>query len=304
MKLSKEVKIGLTAILVLAIAIWGYNFLKGKNIFNPTEEYYVMFDRVDGLIESGNVMYKGYKIGNITGLEMQADAKQFKVSIIVSKDFKIPVNSVVQIKQTNPLASTADLEIVFSEEKKYHKPGDILKSEPPTSLMDYVAEYKVKIDGMLIVVDSILNSVEDVLNTENKDNIAAAIQSMNDAFGPDGELRATLGRLESITTNIDRQKGSINASLANLEKVTTDLDSTDISGAVDQLNATIVSINDIVAKIDSGDGSLGKLLNDPSVYQNLDSTTFYLNTLVKDLQENPKRYVHFSVFGGKDKKKD
>ena len=130
MQVSKEVKIGAIAIIVLAMSVWGYNFLKGKNILNPTDEYYVVFDRVDGLIESGNVLYQGYKVGNITSLYFDnGGSGKFRVKIILEEHIKIPLNSVVRIKQVNPLASTSDLEIIFGDETRYHHPGDTIASE-------------------------------------------------------------------------------------------------------------------------------------------------------------------------------
>jgi len=300
--LSKEIKTAIIALLVIAASIWGFSFLKGKNIFHPTDEYYVVFDRVDGLIESGNVMYMGYKVGNITGLEFHPErSKQFRVSIIVDRKLKIPLESVVQIKQVNPLASTADLEITFSDHTLFHEPGDTLASLISKGISDYIAEYQGKLDGILLGIDSVIMSVNQVLGAENQQNIEAAIANLKHALGPGGSLMQTLEHVEGITANLEGNNEKINTTLTNLSDFSAGLDSTDIQTTLAKLNSSVQSVNLILGKIESGEGSMGKLLNDSSLYTNLDSTSYYLSILMKDMQENPKRYVHFSLFGGKEK---
>jgi phospholipid/cholesterol/gamma-HCH transport system substrate-binding protein len=308
MKLSKEVKIALIAIIVFALTIWGYNFLKGKNIFNSTDVYYILFDRVDGLIESGNVMYQGYKVGNITALEFSPEKTQkFRVKVIIEEKIKIPLHSVVKIKQTNPLASTSDLEIVFSDETEFHRSGDTLASVKAKGLTDYIAEYQTKINNIVSSLDSVMASINQVLNTENRDKIQSSLASLDaslsnlkKSLGPQGSLNETFAHLESLSSNLEGKNQQISETLDNLSSVSSDLDSADIQATIQKLNATLLSVNLILEKIEAGEGSMGKLVNDTSLYANLDSTSYYLSNLMKDLQEHPKRYVHFSLFGKKE----
>ena len=308
MKISKEAKIALIAIFVLAISIWGYNFLKGKNIFVSTDEYYIVFDRVDGLIESGNVMYQGYKIGNITALEFNPEKSgKFRVKIIVQQKLKIPVNSVVSIKQVNPLASTADLEIVFSNETRYHESGDTLLSAAAKGMTDYLADYQGKFDNILLGLDSTLRAINGVLNEEGQKNLQgilsflnASLKSIKDAMAPGGSIAGTLDNIESMSSNIAGKNGEIASAVDNFAHVSAELDSADLGNTLMKLDSTLQSVNSIMAKMDAGEGSMGKLLNDSSLYRNLDSTSYYLSQLMKDMQEHPKRYVHFSLFGRKE----
>ncbi len=309
MKLSKEVKIGLIAIVVLAISVWGYNFLKGKNILRPTDEYYVVFDRVDGLIESGNVMYQGYKVGNITSLYFDNEKSgKFRVKIVLEERIKIPLESVVRIKQVNPLASTSDLEIIFSDNTQYHKPGDTLASEISTGLMDIVSELVPKLQRAIGTLDTILLSVNNVLTPDGQfrlrksiSSLEGTLTSLNKSLAENGNLNKTFKNVESITGNLSDNNEKISSTLDNLSGITAALDSADLENTLRKLDTTLASLHNTLAKIDKGEGTIGMLFNDSSLYVNLDSTTYHLNLLLKDLQENPKRYVHFSVFGRKEK---
>lgn len=309
MHLSKEVKIGLVTIVVLAITIWGYNFLKGKNILKPTDEYYVVFDRVDGLIESGNVMYQGYKVGNITSLIFDNEGSgKFRVKIVLEERLKIPLHSIVKIKQVNPLASTSDLEIIFSNETQYHQPGDTLNSGVSTGIADIVSGLVPQIKQAIGSLDSVLLSINKVFTPKEQEKLRKSISSLegtlsslNQSLATGGSLNNSINNLEAVTGNLRNNNQSINSTLDNLSGITAALDSADLESTILKLDSTLTSLSHTLAKIDEGEGSMGMLVNDTSLYTNLDSTVYHLNILLRDLQEHPKRYVHFSVFGKKDK---
>jgi len=309
MKLSKEVKTGLIAILVLAVSVWGFNFLKGKNILKPTDEYYVLFDRADGLIESGNVMYQGYKVGNITSLEFnQRKSGKFRVKFVLEERMKIPLNSIVIIKQVNPLASTSDLEIIFSNNTQYHNPGDTLASELSVGLMDIASGLVPKLQQAICTLDTILLSVNQVMTPESQEKLRKGIaslegtlSSLNASLSENGSLNRSIGNLESVTGNLRDNNANISSTLGNLSSITASLDSAGLESTLLKLDSTLVSLESTLSKIDEGEGTMGKLVNDSSLYINLDSTAYHLNLLIKDLKEHPKRYVHFSVFDKKEK---
>lgn len=309
MKISKEAKIGLIAILVLAISIWGYNFLKGKNILKSTDAYYVVFDRADGLIESGNVMLRGYKIGNITSLVFDHEnTGKFWVKIVLEEKVKIPLYSVVRIKQVNPLASTSDLEIIFSNHELYHSAGDTLISEIGGGLMDMIGDLGPKIENILTGIDSALISLNKVLTPEIEEDLRKSISSLNSSLdalnsslSEDGSLNNSFDNLEHITDNLNSKNEEIGTTLDNLENISTSVRDADLGTTLMTLDSTLISIKNIMSKIDAGEGSMGKFMNDSSLYTNLDSTSYHLSLLLKDLQKHPKRYVHFSLFGKKDK---
>lgn len=309
MRVSKEVKTGFIAIVVFALSVWGFNFLKGKDIFKSTDSYFIVFERADGLIESGNVLYKGYKIGNITSLDFDyASSGKFIVEIILDNDINIPQGSVVKIKQVNPLAATSDLELIFSDAKTYHQPGDTLLSSRNKGFTDILAELQVKVENVLVGVDTLLTSINDVLSPETRRELKGSIESLhgsmaslNQSLAPNGNLQSSFNNLESVTSNLKEKNASIASTLDHLSNVSSSLDSADLRTILLRLDSTLTSTRQIVAKVNEGKGTMGKLINDSSLYTNLDSTSVYLNELLQGLNQHPKRYVHFSLFGKKDK---
>lgn len=309
MRISREVKTGSIAIIVFALAIWGYNFLKGKNILKSTDEYYVVFDRIDGLIESGTVYYKGFKVGNINSIKFdQGKSNKFILKITLEQRIDIPVGSVAKIKSSNPIASANDLEIVFSNQTTYYQSGDTLKSQISFGLMDMLDPLQQKIQAVLSGLDSLLSGLNQVIGPETQDTLKRAIadlgssvNSLKGSLSDGGDLSNSFENLESITGNLESKNEEISQTLDNLNSITTDLDSVDLYATFTSLDSTLISVKNIMERVNQGEGTIGLLINDSSLYTNLDSTAYHLDALLKDLQENPGRYVQVSVFGKKDK---
>jgi phospholipid/cholesterol/gamma-HCH transport system substrate-binding protein len=311
MHISKEVKVGIIAIIVFALTIWGFNFLKGKDILKSTDSYFIIFDRADGLIEAGNVIYKGYKIGNISSLEFDAEnSGKFIVEIALEHHLKIPTGSTVKIKQVNPLAATSDLEIVFSYANTYQQPGDTLLAGRNKGFTDILTDLQVKVESVLGGVDTLLTSINDVLSPKTRQELKGSIEdlhgsiaSLNQSLATNGNLHNSFENLESVTANLKNKNATISSTLEHLSNVSSSLDSANLKLVLQRLDSTLNSTHEIIAKINDGQGTMGKLVNDSMLYNNLDSTSIYLNRLILDLNEHPKKYVHFSVFGKKEKQK-
>lgn len=309
MKLSREVKTALVAIVVLALAIWGYNFLKGKNIFKPTSEYYVVYENIEGVIESGYVYYRGYNVGNITALNFDPDKpKTFVVKFIVSSDLKIPKNSVVTAIQANPIASTKDLEIKFSNNTEFYKPGDTLVAGYDNGILGDLEPLKENLETTIRELNATLTSLNETLKEETpqdiKETIKAAKQSLQNIeqiVSPYGSLSKTLRNVESITGNIKNNNEKIDSTLVHVANISASLDSADLFSTIAQLDSTLTATSQIMNKINNGDGTAGLLINDSLLYMNLSSATASLDSLLVDLKAHPKRYVQVSVFGGKKK---
>lgn len=309
MKISKEFKIGAIAILVFIAVIWGYNFLKGKNILSSSDEYYVEFERIDGLIESGNVFHKGYKVGNINSIYFDHEnSGRFILKIVLEQAMKIPLNSTVNIKSSSLIASASDLEIVYSNSTAFYTPGDTLKSVPGKGMADILEPLQNKFESVLEGIDTLLAGINTVLNNESQDDLQSLISDLSItmgelkyALGPNGDITKTLANLESVTGNLAENNEEISNSLSNLESITSSVDSADLFLTITTLNESLAELSSVLTKIDEGEGSLGLLVNDSSLYTNLDSTAYHLDKLLVDLKENPNRYVQVSVFGKKDK---
>ncbi|MBN1598202.1 MAG: MCE family protein [Bacteroidales bacterium] len=307
MKIPKEFKIGISAIIVLALSVWGYNFLKGKNILQSTDEYFVIFNRIDGLIESGAVYYKGFKVGNINSIEFDNEhSGKFILRIVLEEKLRIPINSVVNVKSTNPIASAKDLEIIYSDSKELHYPGDTLQSAVSPGLTDFLGPLEEKIEDVLTEIDTLLVSFNNILTAQSQQklkngisDLTATLNLLNNSLSENGNLNKTFQNVESVTSNLASKNEQISTTLDNLSDITTSLDSADLNQTIAKLDSTLSNLNEILAKIERGEGTAGKIISDSSLYLHLDSTAYHLNLLMKDLQENPKRYVHFSLFGNK-----
>jgi phospholipid/cholesterol/gamma-HCH transport system substrate-binding protein len=311
MHISKEVKTGLIAIVALALTVWGYNFLKGKNILKSTDEYYVVFERIDGLIESGTVYYKGFKVGNINSIKFdQGRSNKFILKITLEQRIHIPKGSIVKVMSTNPIASASDLEIIFGDQPGFYQSGDTLQSVISTGLMGMLDPLQAKLGNVLSGLDSLLQGLNQVLGPESQESLKGAIadlgtavNSLKRSLSNGGDLSNSFAHLESVTGNLESKNDEISETLDNLAGITSDLERADLYTTISSLDSTLHSIRGIMAKIDQGEGTLGSLINDSSLYTNLDSTAYHLDALLKDLKENPGRYVQVSVFGKKDKKK-
>lgn len=308
MRISREVKTGAIAIIVLALAVWGYNFLKGMNILKPTDEYYVLFDRIDGLIESGNVFYKGYKVGNINAIKFdQEHTNRFILKITLEERIKIPKGSYVKVS-SNLIASASDLEIVFSDQSTYYQSGDTLNSKIIPGLMDMLDPLQSKIQTTLDELEKLIAGINQVIGPETQDTLKRAIadlgssvNSLKGSLANGGELSNSFSNIESITGNLESKNEEISETLDNLNGITSELDSIDLYSTFTSLDSTLISVKNIIAKVNQGEGTMGLLINDSSLYTNLDSTAYHLDVLLKDLREHPGRYVQVSVFGKKDK---
>ena len=310
MKLSRELKAGIVALVVFGIAIWGFNFLKGKNIFKPTNEYYVVYEDITGLIESGYVYYRGHNVGNISRLDFDpANPEQFVVQFIVDSKIQIPKGSVAKAVQANPIASIKDLEITFSNSSEYYTPGDTLVAGYDKGIMGALEPIQNELEQTMISLTATLTALDSTLNEETQANIKSSIASLSASLASvrymlssSGTLTKTLENVESITGNLKDKNDKISSSIDNFANVTAALDSSDLQATILKLDSTLSATSSIMAKIDSGEGTAGLLINDSALYMNLAAASASLDTLLTDLEENPKKYVQFSLFGGKKEK--
>jgi phospholipid/cholesterol/gamma-HCH transport system substrate-binding protein len=309
MRISKEVKIGLIAVLILLLSVWGINFLKGKNILKSTDEYYLVFDRIDGLIESGIVSYKGYKVGNIAQIKFDYEnSGKFIVRIVLEEKLHIPLQSTVKIKSTSPIVATNELEILFSNSSEFHHSGDTLISQPNRGLMETLEPIQNKLTSVLNGIDSLITSVNAVLTPESEESLRNSLTSLDKSLaalkmslGSNGSLTHSFRSLEAVTTSLSKKNPQISSSIDKLANITSSIDSADLGKTILVLDSTLSALQTILDKMSKGEGTMGKMVNDNSLYAHLDSTSNNINELMKDLKEHPNRYVHFSLFGKKDK---
>lgn len=299
MKLTKEIKIALVAIVGILVMYFGINFLKGMNLFSTNNAYYMTFDDIQGLGASTPIYADGYKVGTVDGLEY--DYKEngpIKVKVDINKDLRIPQGSKAEI--VKDLMGNLQVNLLLANNPRERvEPGGIIPGAVNGGMMDKAANLVPVVEKMLPKLDSILTSVNALL--------------------ADPALAASLHNVETITSNLTVSTHELNTLMAGLNKqvpgmvrkangvldntnrLTANLASLDVQGTLNKVNQTLESAHQFTEKLNSNQGSLGLLMNDTKLYDNLTSTMGHADSLVIDLKAHPKRYVHFSVFGRKDK---
>lgn len=299
MKLTKEIKIALVAIVGILIMYFGINFLKGMNLFSTNNAYYMTFDDIQGLGASTPIYADGYKVGTVDGMEY--DYKEngpIKVKVDINKDLRIPQGSKAEI--VKDLMGNLQVNLLLANNPRERvEPGGIIPGAVNGGMMDKAANLVPVVEKMLPKLDSILSSVNALL--------------------ADPALAASLHNVETITSNLTVSTRELNTLMAGLNKqvpgmvrkangvldntnrLTANLASLDVQGTLNKVNQTLESAHQFTEKLNSNQGSLGLLMNDTKLYDNLTSTMSHADSLVIDLKAHPKRYVHFSVFGRKDK---
>ena len=299
MKLTKEIKIALVAIVGILVMYFGINFLKGMNLFSTNNAYYMTFDDIQGLGASTPIYADGYKVGTVDGMEY--DYKEngpIKVKVDINKDLRIPQGSKAEI--VKDLMGNLQVNLLLANNPRERvEPGGIIPGAVNGGMMDKAANLIPVVEKMLPKLDSILTSVNALL--------------------ADPALAASLHNVETITSNLTVSTRELNTLMAGLNKqvpgmvrkangvldntnrLTANLASLDVQGTLNKVNQTLESAHQFTEKLNSNQGSLGLLMNDTKLYDNLTSTMGHADSLVIDLKAHPKRYVHFSVFGRKDK---
>ncbi len=322
MKISKEFKIGITVTAAIGLFIWGFNFLKGWNLFSSRFELYAVYPKIDGLIEANPLLINGFKIGQINDISL-IQYKEGKygvlVKFLISENVKIPKNSIAKAVSSDLLGSKA-VEIIYSQETEFVVSGDTLIAESEEGLKTAVSKQLTplqhKAEGLLSSIDSVMTIVEVVLNNKTRDNldksfesIKKAIQSLEQTAYKLDDLIATekakissvMSKLNNLATTLDNDKAKIDNIITNFSSLSDSLSKSQLKSAVNNADKTLKELNETFAQINSGKGTVGKLIKNDSLYNHLNAASADLDKLLIDLRENPGRYVHISVFGKKDK---
>ena len=299
MKLTKEIKIALVAIVGILIMYFGINFLKGMNLFSTNNAYYMTFDDIQGLGASTPIYADGYKVGIVDGLEY--DYKEngpIKVKVDIIKDLRIPQGSKAEI--VKDLMGNLQVNLLLANNPRERvEPGGIIPGAVNGGMMDKAANLVPVVEKMLPKLDSILTSVNALL----ADPALAA--SLHNVETITSNLTVSTRELNTLMAGLNKQVpgmiGKANGVLDNTNRLTANLASLDVQGTLNKVNQTLESAHQFTEKLNSNQGSLGLLMNDTKLYDNLTSTMSHADSLVIDLKAHPKRYVHFSIFGRKDK---
>jgi phospholipid/cholesterol/gamma-HCH transport system substrate-binding protein len=313
-KIKNETKVGVLAAFAIALLIIGYNFLKGNSIFSSETTLYARYTQVDGLGVSKPVLINGFQIGRVDKLELKSDGSII-ATLKIRDEYQIPKNTLARLESTDLLGGKA-IVMVLGNSKEMAPDGFTLNANVEKSLMESVQPVQKKAEMIITKMDSILTSVNSILNPNFQKNVDKSFTSIASTLGSleatskkvdalvgseASKLSAILSNVETITVNFKNNGAKIDAILTNLNTVTDKAAALNFKQTVDNANKAIADLQGMVSDLKGGKGSLGQLLNDTKMYDNLTNAAKNLDNLMIDLKANPKRYVHFSVFGGGNK---
>ena len=324
MKYSRELRTGFIAIATIFVFVWGYNFLKGNDIFSKQRVFYTTYENVGGLTKSNSVTVNGFKVGLVKDVYFEpVHRKTLIVEFMLTADnYEIPRGTVATL--VSDLLGTTSINLVTGPGDGYYHEGDTLPSEIEGALMESItdlssslASTKMKADRLFDSLDSLVGDVRDVLgpgthesnvNTAITD-LAATLKNLKQAsakidhiLDKDGQLGRILADVEAFTTTLDENKDEIDNLLNNLSSLSDSLAAAELASTINNANKTFEELAVAMEKINKGEGTIGKLFKDESIFNNLETATANLDSLFVDIKANPNRYVHVSVFGRKEKK--
>lgn len=309
LKITREVKTGIVAVSVIALFIWGYNFMKGLNLFEgPLKTYLTEYANVQGLNTASVVTINGVEVGKVVGIKFNKKPEkkgQLIVEFSVETDFEFSKNSVAKIYSTS-LMGGKSLAVIPSYEGEMAVPGDFLQGEIESDIFSSVSEklnpLQAKVENVIVSADSLMVGLNDIIDTRSRGQIKLSIEKLNE----------TISNFKNISESVDRlikgnekklEKTLANTELLthNLAKLSDTLVNANLGVTVKNLETTVNNLNKILASVEAGDGTLGKLLNDEGMYTNLTNSSKELEELLREMKLHPKRFVHFSLFGKKEK---
>lgn len=304
MKYTKEVKTGILAIIAIVILIFGYSFLKGKNLLDSSRTFYAIYADVEGLSPSSPVTINGLKVGQVTKIGFLDERGLLVVTFNVDSDFKFSENSLAQIYGGGLIGGKSLAIVPEYEQGNMAKSGDTLPSDIEEGIMELVNErltpLQVKVERTIVSTDSLLTAVNDVVNPQTRQNLKSTFEDLAEAVNSIKNTAVSLnGIVAGNSAKINNTLSSLENTSGNFSKFSDSLAQVDVTAMASDIEAAIANFEQLSQKLDSGEGTLGKLLTDETVYQNLESATRQMEQLLQDIKLNPKRYVHFSVFGKK-----
>ena len=314
-KRFKPVIIGASFVAAIVIFVWGFNFLKSTNLFNKETIYYASYNKVNGLIKANPVVINGLRVGQVKNVYFNPDVSgDIMVSIILSTDFPIPNNTIARIFSSDLMGSKA-IELELGNSKIILQEGDTLPTSVEAGLMAevnaQVQPIKKKAEDLMASIDTLVTAFQSIFNKSARENLAGSFLNIEKTLAnlqnatsnidtlvveESSRISSILVNLDSLTTTFRKNKGNITAIIENFEMISDSLAKSEIPGTFARLNKSLDNVQTILDKVNRGEGTLGMLMNDDSLYLELNRSASALDSLLVDIKRNPKRYVRFSLF--------
>lgn len=306
MKISREVKTGVIVITIIILFVLSYNFLKDRSFTDKTRTFFAEYSNVQGMVPASPVLINGLKVGKISNITFHTS----KIGVLVvhielTDKIEFSKNSIAQIFSPDFISGKSLKIIMALDGDEVAKDGDTITGKVDVGILgminEQIAPLQTKVESFIVNSDTVMNNINKVLNLNNQKNIEKSLENLSItlekfkeiSFNADKILNNNNAKIDSIFKNVDN-------AMNNFSQITDSLQKVDLKATVLQLQYTLQSFNKILDSIEKGQGTLGKLVKDDALYNNLESSTKELEELLLEMKENPKRFVHFSVFGKKE----
>ena len=290
----------------ILVFIWVFSFLKGKNIFNSTSSYHVIYEQVGGLAESSPVEVNGYKVGVVQSVKfLDPVSGRLLVTLSVDKSFKLPVNTVAEIT-TASLIAGMKIQFVYGNGPGTYSSGDTIPGRLAVSLLtrleDELLPLKDRISDLIMTLDTVIGSVNDIIDPKFRADLRSGVSSLSSTARSidESELKATLMNINSFSAMLAGNSEKFTSTFNSLGSIADTLAAADLYGSINNLRSSLERASSLLGNLSEGEGTAGKLITNDSLYTNLSNSLGSLDLLLQDMRTNPKRYVHFSLFGKKN----
>lgn len=305
LKITREFKVGLLAVITILLFVWGLNYLKGKDLFSKQTTFYAIYSNVSGLIESNPVSVNGVNIGQVNTISFMPDGSgRILVECIVAQSVPIPVNS-TSILTGASLTGSREIIIDLGDAREFISSGDTLPSKLQSSFQEEVSQLvvplKLRAEDLFDQIDSVMMIVRAIFDDRTRTNITSSISSMQQTMAniekESSRITNILANAESISQNLKNNNETITNIMNNFSSISDSLAAANVKQTMLQAEQSISNLNAVLEKINRGEGSMGQLVNDESLYNNLDSSARQLDLLLEDIRNSPGRYIRLSIFG-------
>jgi len=307
LKISKELKTGIVAISIIALSIWGFNFLKNQSLFDKSRTFYAEYSNVQGLLPASPITMSGLKVGNVSKITFHPEKKGILVvHINLTNDISFPKNSIAQIYSPDFISGKSLKLILAEDDSDWAVSGDTLIGKVDSGILNMINEQigplQTKVESFIVNTDSVMLRLNDLLDVQNRENIQSSLKDLaitlnnfkNISYKTDKIIEENNNKIDSLFVNA-------NLAMNNFAEITDSLQKANLGATVLKMQGTLDSFNRILDSLENGRGTMGKLLTDDELYINLAGASKELEELMREIKLHPKRFVHLSMFGKKEK---
>ena len=299
MGISKETKVGILAAISITILVIGYNFLRGKNVFTSTNDYFGKYEKIEGLFASNPVLIKGYKVGSVTSVEVDYETLELTVGIKLPREIKVPKNSIMKIVNNDMIGSKA-IEIIFGDSKELANDGDFLIATQDQGIAQAVSDV---LNPLTKSVSSVLGNIDTAiagadLETTLKD-ASIALRSFKETAdklnklldGKGEQIDQILANVEQTTSGLKGLSPKIDGILTDIDKTSKELSAIEFEALANQVKSLTAELEKTTKSVNGKESTLGMLVNDKELYTKIDDTVVKLKKLLEDIEKYPRRYT-------------